>query len=149
MSRRDHRRAPGESFRTFICIEIPESIKARIETLQAGLRSMGASISWTRSPNIHITIKFLGEVAVSKMAALQQAAERACAPVESFNLTVAGTGCFPSPRNARVLWVGLQPLPEELNRLQSGIENELEGIGFARESKRFSPHLTIGRVREP
>ena len=69
--------------------------------------------------------------------------------VPAFEITVEGTGCFPAAKSPRVLWVGLTPLPEELRRLHSNIEAELEREGFAREVRRFAPHLTIARVRDP
>ena len=142
------RRPVTELFRTFICIEIPPSIKARIGDLQSALRLRDGAISWVRPANIHLTIKFLGDVAASRMPGLQAAAERACASVPAFDLRVNGSGCFPSANNPRVLWIGLDPIPDELRRLQSNVEIELERAGFAREAKPFSPHLTIGRVRD-
>jgi 2'-5' RNA ligase len=144
-----NRQAGGDGIRTFVCIEVPPAIKARIEALQRALRRNDAPISWVKPSNIHLTIKFLGDVAASRIEHLRQAVERACQSVSPFDITVDGAGCFPSAKSPRVLWVGLAPLPDELRRLHSNIEAELESEGFAREAKRFSPHLTIGRVRDP
>jgi 2'-5' RNA ligase len=135
--------------RTFVCIEVPASIRARIEALQRALRQSDVPISWVKPANIHLTIKFLGDVAASRMDDVRGAVERACAGLPPFEVTVAGTGCFPSARSPRVLWVGLNPVADELRRLHSNIEAALEREGFAREAKRFSPHLTIARVRDP
>jgi len=66
-----------------------------------------------------------------------------------FEIEVGGAGCFPSARNPRVLWVGLSQIPEPLKQLSGNLEDELERLGFAREKRKFSPHLTIGRLREP
>jgi RNA 2',3'-cyclic 3'-phosphodiesterase len=138
-----------ESVRTFVCIEIPETIKGRIERLQQTLKQSGAQVSWTKPSNIHLTIKFLGDVRRERIDDACEAIERAASAVNEFEIEVAGAGCFPSPKNPRVLWVGLSNLPDELRRLHRAVEDELARKGFAREAKKFSPHLTIGRVRAP
>ena len=143
------RQAGGDAIRAFICVEVPPLIRARIEELQRALRRHDIPISWARSSNIHLTIKFLGDLAASRIERIRQAVERACLAISPFEITVDGTGCFPSAKSPRVLWVGFGPLPDELRRLHSNIEAELEGEGFTREAKRFMPHLTIGRVRDP
>lgn len=135
--------------RTFICIEVPETIKQRIAILQQDLRRSDAQISWVKPSNIHLTLKFLGDVPASKVEGIQLAVERAASSLEEFEIEVGSAGCFPTPRNPRVLWVGLTDLPDSLKQLHASIEAELAREGFPRESKRFSPHLTIGRVRAP
>ncbi|MFL6216371.1 MAG: RNA 2',3'-cyclic phosphodiesterase [Blastocatellia bacterium] len=135
--------------RTFVCIEVPAPIRARIEALQRRLRRNDVPISWVKPANIHLTIKFLGDVAASRIDDVRQAVERACQGIPPFEITVAGAGGFPSARSPRVLWVGLNPMPDELRKLHSNIEAALEREGFAREAKRFSPHLTMARVRDP
>lgn len=139
----------GGGIRTFVCIEVPASIRARIESLQRRLRQSDVPISWVKPANIHLTIKFLGDVAASRIDDVRGAVERACRGVPPFAITVEGAGCFPSARSPRVLWVGLSPMPDELRQLHSNIEAALEQEGFAREAKRFSPHLTMARVRDP
>jgi 2'-5' RNA ligase len=138
-----------ETVRTFICIEIPETIKGRIDSLQHELRRLGAQVSWTRPSNIHLTIKFLGDVAATRIEDVKRAVERAAAGRPAFEIEVGGTGCFPAPRNPRVLWVGLTAIPGPLRDLHSALESELAREGFPKEAKKFSPHLTIGRVRNP
>jgi 2'-5' RNA ligase len=147
MKRRDTR--TGDVIRTFVCIEIPQSIKDRIGELQNELRKTGASVSWTNPSNIHLTLKFLGGVPASRIERVSKAVERAAIAISPFEIEVAGTGCFPSARNPRVLWVGLTNVPDPMNQLYSNIESELEREGFPREKRKFSPHLTIGRVRTP
>ena len=137
----------AEDIRTFICIEIPESIKERIAQLQEMLRQVDAQVSWTRPSNIHLTLRFLGGVPASRIERIGQAVERAANCVRPFQVEVSGTGCFPSPRSPRVLWVGCSSVPEGLQELCANIDNELARVGFARENQKFSPHLTIGRLR--
>ena len=139
----------GDGIRTFICIEIPESVKERIEELQRHLRQIDSRVSWTKPSNIHLTLKFLGDVAPHRIERVRQATERSVISIAPFEIEVGGAGCFPSPRSPRVLWVGLATLPESLKQLQGKLEDELFREGFPRESKRFAPHLTIGRVRDP
>jgi 2'-5' RNA ligase len=137
----------ADAIRTFVCIEIPESIARRIEALQHALRPMVAQVSWTKPGNIHLTLKFLGDVEQSRIADVAAAVERARGSIGEFEIEVGGAGCFPSARNPRVLWVGLTSLPDKLKQLHAAIEDALERAGFPREAKRFSPHLTIGRIR--
>jgi RNA 2',3'-cyclic 3'-phosphodiesterase len=141
----EQRRA--DDVRTFICIEIPESIKERISRLQETLRQVESQVSWTKASNIHLTLKFLGSVQASRIERIKKALERAANGISPFEVEVGGAGCFPSPRSPRVLWVGVPLVPEALKLLHSNVEGELAREGFPREKKRFSPHLTIGRVR--
>jgi len=135
--------------RSFVCIEIPQSIKERIGELQNELRNTGVSVSWTKPSNVHLTLKFLGGVPALRIEPVSKAVERAASAISPFEIEVAGTGCFPSVRSARVLWVGLSNVPDAMKQLYSNIESELEREGFAREKRKFSPHLTIGRIRVP
>src|SRR5215216_3421488 len=103
-NRRDSPSQP-DMVRTFICIEVPETIKSRIQTLQQQLRHTEAQVSWTRPANIHLTIKFLGDVEESRLETVCEAVERAAGPISEFDIEVRGAGCFPSARSPRVLWV--------------------------------------------
>src|SRR6185503_6802949 len=108
----------ADAIRTFICIEIPEAVRGRIADLQADLKKIDAQVSWVKPANIHLTVKFLGPVAPSRIATIRQVVERAASSCNPFEVEVAGTGCFPSPRNPKVLWVGLSHVPDQLLQLQ-------------------------------
>src|SRR3982751_484447 len=114
----------ADRIRTFISIEIPGAIKARIESLQQRLRLQDAQISWTRPAGIHLTIKFLGDVRAARIESVREAVERAASSSAEFEIEVGGAGCFPSPRNPRVLWVGLTAVPVALNELHEAVESE-------------------------
>lgn len=135
--------------RTFICIEIPESIKSRINELQETLRQIEAQVSWTKPSNIHLTLKFLGGVEASRIERVSKALERAANGISPFRVEVSDAGCFPSPRSPRVLWVGFSNIPDGLKQIHRNIEDQLAREGFEREKRTFSPHLTIGRIRTP
>src|SRR5262249_31476646 len=108
-----------------------------------------AQVSWVRPSNVHLTLKFLGGVSQEKIEPLSEAVERASRNIPTFELEVGGTGCFPSVRSPRVLWVGLGSLPDPLVNLYDNLEQEVAALGFEREKRRFAPHLTIGRLRSP
>ena len=148
MSRYQERDA-GDGIRTFICVEIPESVKDRIAELQRHLRQIDSRASWTKPSNIHLTLKFLGDVNPPRIERVRRATERSTISISPFEIEVGGAGCFPSPRSPRVLWVGLAAIPDSLKQIHQRLEEELFREGFPRESKQFSPHLTIGRVRDP
>src|SRR6266566_9274601 len=102
---------PTDVIRTFICIEIPQSIKERINRLQENLRQIDAQVSWTKPSNIHLTLKFLGGVESARIDRVRKAVQRAVTGISPFEMEVSGAGCFPSPRNPRVLWVGFSVVP--------------------------------------
>ena len=135
--------------RAFICLDIPEAIKERLAALQNILRAGGASASWVRPANIHLTLKFLGDVPAANLPQITAAVTRAAGSCRRFSVTVEGVGCFPSARNPKVLWVGIESGSAALQILHQALEGELASAGFPREAKRFSPHLTLARIRNP
>ena len=136
-----------DRIRSFVCVEVPRRIQERILAVQDELRKTGARVSWVRHSNIHLTIRFLGDLRASRVHQVTQAIEKSVVGTAPFELEAGGTGCFPSSRNPRILWVGLTLVPESLSRIRNTLEDELARIGFERESKKFSPHLTMGRIR--
>jgi 2'-5' RNA ligase len=133
--------------RTFIAIEIPADIKQRIAEIQSALKIAGIDASWPRPEGIHLTLKFLGEVPESRIDELRAALAAATADMSRFRVEVQGTGAFPNARNARVVWVGLSGDVEQLNRLQTAVEESLVRIGMERENRPFKPHLTVARIK--
>jgi RNA 2',3'-cyclic 3'-phosphodiesterase len=137
------------SFRTFIAIEIPRDIRQRviqhIERLRREVPDM--RVSWSREDNLHLTLKFLGNVPVANIPKISQAIARATQMALPFEMTVSGCGTFPTRGRPNVLWIGTQAtgLPE----LHAAVEQECETLGFAREPRSFHPHLTIARLRKP
>jgi 2'-5' RNA ligase len=133
--------------RCFIAIEIPSEIRSALIELQNDLRSAGADVAWTNPDNIHLTLKFLGEIDKKLISEVEQVCLKTIADVPPFKLKISGTGVFPNARHPRVLWVGLGGEIERLEQLQEQLDERLAGIGFDNEEKDFQPHLTLGRIR--
>jgi len=137
------------AIRTFVAIEIPKSIRQQITEFQAELKKESAQVSWVNADNIHLTLKFLGDVEADQMNRVRVAVQSGCQAVHPFSVKIEGAGCFPNRKNPRVLWIGIDGEMEALLLLQERVENELTKLGFPKEERKFSAHLTIGRVKGP
>jgi 2'-5' RNA ligase len=135
--------------RAFIAIEIPLDIQDAIQRQTARLRqTLGSDlVRWAPAQNMHLTIKFLGEIAASHVDFLKQMLAREADAHSQFDLQIGGLGSYPTSRRPRILWVGLHA-PAGLAALQKSIEAGTSRLGYEQEELAFSPHLTIGRVRQ-
>jgi 2'-5' RNA ligase len=133
--------------RSFIAIEVPDEVKAVLVETQQRLRQSGVEASWPRPEAMHLTLKFLGEVAEEQVQPILAALLQAAQGSGPLTLQAVGVGTFPNARNARVVWVGLSGDVEALNRLQAAIEDSLVRLGMARDDRTFTPHLTLGRIK--
>jgi 2'-5' RNA ligase len=137
-----------EQLRCFIAVELPEEIKAGLSRLQAKLKSGNEfPVKWVDPYSTHLTLKFLGNVNADMTSPITEAMKEA-AGVSPLQLEIKGLGVFPNLRRVQVIWVGISGEVEKLLQLQKGIESSLAGLGFAPEARAFTPHLTLGRVRE-
>jgi 2'-5' RNA ligase len=136
-----------EGIRSFIAIEVPQSLRARLEELQRELRGTEAGVNWVRPEGIHLTLKFLGAISQDDLEKIARVIAPVVGAWNPFALRIHGLGCFPSSRNPRVIWVGIDPGNEEASSLQKSIEGKAAEVGFAPEARLFQPHLTLGRVR--
>jgi 2'-5' RNA ligase len=135
--------------RLFIAIELPDEIKQGIARVQEELRKAGADAGWTRPEGIHLTLKFLGEVPEAKVQEIMTALTAAAKGIGMLKLEVEGAGAFPHAKSPRVLWTGVRGDTEKLAALQAAIEDGMEQLGFDREARKFSPHLTLARIKFP
>jgi 2'-5' RNA ligase len=133
--------------RLFIAIEIPEAVKKELAVVQGRLRDAGVDASWTRAEGMHLTLKFLGEVPETKITEIVSGLQKAADGIGPSRLEVKGVGTFPNPRNARVVWIGLSGDIGKLMKLQEAVENAMAGIGLARDERKFTAHLTLGRIK--
>lgn len=132
--------------RCFIALEIPDHVKTRISGLIGSLKPLSRAVRWVRPENVHLTLKFLGEVPERLLPDINEAIAKAVSGHEPFALSARGTGAFPSKSRPRVVWAGLVE-SNGLMRLHEDIERAMERLGFIPENREFRAHLTIGRVK--
>ena len=131
--------------RCFIAIELDANVRTALTRLQRDLTLADVPVRWVRPEQMHITLKFLGEVPAEAVIPIGQAMAEVAREVDPFDIEVVGAGCFPpSGRAVRVVWAGLRDPTGELHRCQSRLERALEGYGFAHDARPFSAHLTWG-----
>jgi 2'-5' RNA ligase len=136
--------------RSFIAIPLPAEVRHRLATFQDELRQAvpGGAVRWTRPEQIHLTLRFLGNVPESELPGLTEAWRRACAGFTAFRLRASGAGCFPDLRRPKIIWAGLNGDLALLSELHRAIERGTEPWG-EREHRAFHPHLTFGRMKKP
>jgi 2'-5' RNA ligase len=139
----------SESWRLFIAIELPDDILKQIARVQQQFEKQipDRAVRWVNPAGIHLTLKFLGDVAIDRADRLKEALDQVAASHRPFSLEVNGPGCFPNTRRPRVLWLGLDGDQESLGKLQQSVEESMAGLGFDPEDRPFSPHLTLARVQ--
>ena len=135
--------------RTFIAVGISSEVRERIARIQAEFRKGDPDVKWVKPENVHITLKFLGEVSEDKLPAVIEKTRLAVTRISNFRVHLSELGSFPNLKSPRVVWVGVSEGKEELRNLNKKIEENLSYLGFAKEKREFSVHLTIGRVRSP
>jgi len=133
--------------RCFIAISLPYELKAKISGIQEKLKAAGADVSWTRPEGMHLTLKFFGEIEDKRIPKIEKALDAVVNGIPTFTLSVSGMGTFPDMRRPRVIWIGLKEDGGNLLRLQKGVEEDLKKTGFPSEDRRFTPHITLGRIR--
>ena len=133
--------------RLFVAVMPPPEVRcaARVAAEEAtrGLNS----IRWTKQGNIHLTLKFLGEVPEESLQDVCDALEKSCSVHAPFDASLGGLGAFPSPRRAQVIWAGMDEGSGEMSALAAEIEAALKPLGFQREERPYVPHTTLGRTR--
>ena len=135
--------------RLFLGIELPEPLVEEVGRVQSLLRQSRADVRWVQPSGAHLTLKFLGEVDPGRRSELDEAIAPAVAASAPHRVELVGVGAFPSETQPRVVWVGVEDMVHALQALQSAIEGAVHPLGFRRERRRFTPHVTIGRVRRP
>ena len=137
-----------EQVRSFIAIELPDELKLKLSQLEARLK-MGEQpwVKWVDPYSIHLTLKFLGSIAADRVGEITRAMEETVQGMLPFHLEVKDLGVFPNLRRVQVAWVGIRGEVDKLAQLQQRIESNLAHLGFAPESRLFTPHLTLARLR--
>ncbi len=139
---------PDEILRTFIAIELDETVRSAIGRVQGKFKRAAppGSVKWVAPDSIHLTLKFLGDTPRSRIPQIEAALQTACIAHASFEFSVEGRGCFPSFHRPRVIWVAVRDKGQMLAHLQRDIERRVAPLGWPTEERGFSPHLTLGRV---
>ena len=136
-----------DRIRAFIALELDAGMRAALGRLTADVRHHFAGLRWVRPEGVHLTLRFLGDTSPSQVERLRESLGAAAAGCPRAEVPVAGLGLFPDRGRPRVLWLGLV-LPERMFALQAACEAAATGVGLPPETRRFSPHLTLGRWRD-
>jgi 2'-5' RNA ligase len=134
--------------RLFVACELDEAIRDRLAAVAEKAEERIDGVKWVAHGNIHITLKFLGEVEDAAVDEIAAAIGAAVSETKAFTLSVRGLGAFPPKGSPQVLWAGVSEGADGLVSLNDAVERALEPIGFEREKRSFSPHATLGRVRK-
>jgi 2'-5' RNA ligase len=135
------------NIRAFIAIPLPQVVLDQLGYLREQLRRHGLPIRWVRVAGIHLTLKFLGDIPAARVAEVAGAVEAAVVPCQQLELLMSDMGVFPNIQRAKVIWAGIEGNLEGLADLQQKVETALEPLGFVREKRRFTAHLTLGRSK--
>ena len=141
----------SDEWRTFVAIELPPEIRNQLHDHAAQIREAvpESSASWSRPENVHLTLKFFGNIPTKKLPLISDAASRVTKDYPRFQIKIGGTGVFPKASRAQVLWIGVDDSSSRLSALQQRLEEEFASEGFAKEDRAYRPHLTIARIRKP
>ena len=134
-------------WRSFFAVELNAEIAAGIRRIQGALRDRAVGVRWVRPEGIHLTLKFLGEVDQDRIEAIAHTAGEVIQGICPFTVEIRGGGGFPSAKNPRVIWIGVEDHSVMLKQLQARIEAGMAELGFTQERRGYTPHLTVGRLR--
>lgn len=137
-----------DALRTFIAVPMPQAMIAYLQETMHRLRESRLNIRWIPASNVHLTLRFLGDIDPSLVPGISAGMDTAVQNVTPFRLTADGPGVFPNLRQARVIWIGLTGEVDRLQQLRAGIEAGMAKCGFREETRPFRAHLTIGRTRQ-
>ncbi len=137
----------GAHLRAFIAISLPGSIQQVLERIQAELRLKGIKASWAKPGSLHLTLKFLGNVP-GEIESIKAAMVKTTDCFSRFELSLGRLGVFPNVKKPRVLWAGVEGQTDTLEQLFKVLEIHLQALGWKKERQRFSPHVTIGRIKK-
>ena len=139
------------TIRTFIAIALPDEAQRLVTNLQNRLKGLAPphTVRWTAIQNIHLTLHFLGDIEAAHVEKVGQALQSSIEASQPFTLTLGGLGAFPNMRRPRILWVGVQGDTEPLSAMHRRLGQALNtAIDFTPEKRPYSPHLTIGRIKQ-
>jgi len=138
-----------EKIRSFIAIELSDEVSESLSSLIQRLKpEKHPQVKWVAAEGVHLTLKFLGGVYSDQIPGITEAIRSAARGVPPFELKVGGLGAFPNTQQPRVIWVAVAGDVKRVKTLQRGIDDALSHLGFPREKRPFTPHLTLGRMKD-
>ena len=135
------------TLRAFVAFKLPKAIIDHVRSLQDALKGHGLKFKWVKPSNLHLTLKFLGDIPEADVAAIGETVQAAAGNEAPLELTIQGMGVFPGIKRPRVLWTGFGGEMERLKQMQARIEGRLEAMGCRREKRSFKAHLTLARIK--
>ena len=138
---------PSPLLRTFIAIELNTTLTQSIADIQQQFKKANADVKWIEPPNAHITLKFLGDTSLEKISGIQKMIQAVASRISPFTIEFQEIGAFPQLEHPRIIWIGLKEHQNIIKDIAQQLENELASLGFPKERRDFSSHITIGRVR--
>lgn len=138
-----------EQKRLFIAIELPPDTKKRLQSMQNELKKCGPDVKWVEPENIHLTLKFLGNVGTKESEKIGELLEKNFSSKKSFKVTLDRLGCFPTLHSPRILWAGFEDKQGRTRNIARILDDSLNGLGFDKETREFQLHATLGRFRSP
>lgn len=135
------------TFRTFLAIELDSSIRTILHEIQGQLKKSGADVKWVNAENIHLTLKFFGNVSTEKVVRLIAILKENLREWKDFSFELMHLGAFPKIENPKIIWAGITSGQEEIKKIVSMLEDKICFLGFEKEPKDFVLHITLGRLR--
>lgn len=133
--------------RAFIAISLPPRIRELVVEVQERFHECGKTLSWIKPENVHLTVRFLGNISEEKVPAIGEAIKKGIADTHPFRMEIDEIGVFPNLKYPRVIWLGVEEATHTLIDLENRISDEMETLGFEREERKFTPHITLGWVK--
>ena len=137
----------GRGMRLFVAMNFPASLRRSIAAIGTDLARSGVPARWVDPADVHLTLKFLGDLPPAKLEAIVEVVQEIATGSEPVTLRFEGVGAFPSPRRPRVIWLGIEAGPR-LRLLADALDRRMAGFGVSRETRPFRPHVTLGRVHQ-
>ena len=144
---KENDREKKETRRLFFALEIPSETRKNAVSLVESFNIPQSQVRWVRGENLHITLKFLGDVADDQVPAISDAARGVAQKFEPIDIEVAGMGLFPNHEKPQIVWLGAEGETDTLASLEAALSKALEPLGFPADERRYTPHITIGRVK--
>lgn len=134
-------------YRTFVAVLIAEDLTQKVAEVQSEAKKLAPDVKWVAPENVHVTLKFLGDVREDRLPQVLSAIEDALRGRSAFEMSLSGIGAFPNPERAKVVWIGIEKGIDHIRELAKAVESGLERVGFSPENRPFKAHVTIGRIK--